>query len=183
MAGCIDRGLEAVRPELAKVRRQRAIVRAVAATLERGGKRGAREFDLLEEELSGKRGPACQHMATVMGAWSAGLFAGPKSLPADNLDLERWFRLPKGHERRVHGHAHAGVRLVQEGPTLIPALDAHALHPDPFDAGSLLPFKDAQPPSCQRAAMRRRAIMRRARSKSQRKKLLRELEQQYQNSS
>ena len=43
----------------------------------------------------------------------------------DNLDLERWFRLPKGHERRIHGHRHAGVRIVQEGPTLVHALDAH----------------------------------------------------------
>src|SRR5213079_3393585 len=24
----------------------------------------------------------------------------------DNLDLERWFRLPKSHERRIHGHRH-----------------------------------------------------------------------------
>src|SRR4029453_9552291 len=32
-------------------------------------------------------------------------------LPQDNLDLERWFRQPKGHERRIHGHRHVGVRL------------------------------------------------------------------------
>ena len=172
-----------MKPELAKARRQRAMLRAVSATLEQGGKAGAREFDLLGEELAGRRDPALQHMAKVMGAWSAGLFAGPKGLPADNLDLERWFRLPKGHERRVHAHAHAGVRLVQEGPTLVPALDAHVLHPGPFDAASLLPFKDAQPPPCQREAMRRRRVMRRARSRRERKKLLRELEEQYQNSS
>jgi hypothetical protein len=155
----------------------------VAATLEQGGKGGAKQFDLLEEELAGKKDPVCLHMAKVMGAWSPGLFAGPKSLPADNLDLERWFRLPKGHERRVHGRAHAGVRLVLEGPTLVPALDAHASHPGPFDAADLLPFKDAQAPACQREAMLRRQIMRRARSKSQRPKLLRELEQQYKDSS
>ena len=159
------------------------MLRAVSAALEQGGRAGERRFELLEEELAGRRDPAYRHMARVMGAWSGGLFAGPEGLPADNLDLERWFRLPKGHERRVHGHAHAGVRLVQEGPTLLPALDAHALHPQPFEAGSLLPFKDAQAPACQREAMRRRRVMRRARSKSHRKKLLRELEQQYQNSS
>jgi hypothetical protein len=45
-------------------------------------------------------------------------------LPHDILELERWFRLPKGHERRIHGHRHAGVRLVQQGATLLPALDA-----------------------------------------------------------
>lgn len=183
MAGCIDRGLEAVKPELARVRRQRAMLRAVSAALEQGGRAGRKQFDLLEEELAAKRDPACQHMARVMGAWGEGLFAGPKGLPADNLDLERWFRLPKGHERRVHGHAHVGVRVVQEGPTLIPALDAHVLHPEPFDAAALLPFKDAEAPRCQREAMHRRRVMRRARSKSQRKKLLRELEEQYQNSS
>jgi 2,3-bisphosphoglycerate-independent phosphoglycerate mutase len=38
--------------------------------------------------------------------------------------LERWFRLPKSHERRIHGRRHAGVRLVQTGATLVPALDA-----------------------------------------------------------
>jgi hypothetical protein len=179
LAGCIDRGLKHVKPELAAVRRQRTVLRAVVATLEQGGKRGAQQFDRLQEELAGKRDPVSRHMAKVMDAWSPGLFAGPKDLPADNLDLERFFRLPKGHERRIHGHAHAGVRMVQEGPTLIPALDAHQLHPQPFDASVLLPYQHTRPPSCQTDAMRRRRIMRRARSKSQRKKLLRELEEQY----
>jgi hypothetical protein len=35
------------------------------------------------------------------------------------LDLERWFKRPKGHERRLHGRRHAGVRIVQQGPTCI----------------------------------------------------------------
>jgi hypothetical protein len=151
----------------------------VAATLEQGGKGGAKQFHLLKEESALKQDPVSRHMAKVMDAWSPGLFVGPKNLPADNLALERFFRLPKGHERRIHGHAHAGVRLVQEGPTLIPALDAHQLHPQPFDAPGLLPYRSAQPPACQTEAMRRRRIMRRARSKSQRKKLLRQLEEQY----
>ena len=47
----------------------------------------------------------------------------------DNLDLERWFRLPKRHERRIHGRRHAGIRIVQDGPTLVLALDAHVAHP------------------------------------------------------
>ena len=33
----------------------------------------------------------------------------------DNLDLERWFRLPKSHERRIHGRRHAGIWIVQDG--------------------------------------------------------------------
>ena len=67
-------------------------------------------------------------MAVVMAAFCVGLFAGGgklRGLPLDNLDLERWFRLPKGHERRINGRRHAGVRLVQEGATLMPVLDAN----------------------------------------------------------
>jgi hypothetical protein len=171
--------LEQVKPELAKIRRHRALLRAVSATLEQGGKRGTGQFEALREELAGTEDPVCQHMAKVMGAWSPGLFVGPANLPEDNLDLERWFRLPKGHERRIHGHAHAGVRLVQEGPTLIPALDAHALHPEPFDVAALLPYQKAEAPASQVQALRRRRIMRQARSDSQRSNLLRELERQY----
>ena len=88
--------------------------------------------------------------------------------------------------RKVDGigdHNVFGVRLVQEGPTLIPALDAHVLHPEPFDTAALLPFQEAQEPSSQREALHRRRIMRRARSKSQRRQLLRELEKQYADSS
>jgi len=159
--------------------RYSTVLRAVAATLEQGGQRGARQFQALQEELAGKQHPVSQHMARVMEAWSPGLFVGPANLPEDNLDLERWFRLPKGHERRIHGHAHAGVRLVQEEPTLIPALDAHALHPEPFDAAALLPFQDAEAPASQVEALHRRRIMRRARSELQRQLLLRELERKY----
>ena len=172
LAGCIDRGLERVKPELVKIRRYRTILQAVAATLEQGGVRGGRQFEALQEELARGQDEVLQQMARAMGSWSKGLFVGGVNLPKDNLDLERWFRLPKGHERRIHGHAHAGVRLVQEGPTLIPALDAHALHPEPFDAASLLPFQKAQAPPSQLQALYRRRIMRRARSKSQRRKLL-----------
>ena len=47
-----------------------------------------------------------------------GLFVGEDKFEEirDNLDLERWFRLPKSHERRIHGHRHAGMRIVLEGP-------------------------------------------------------------------
>jgi len=54
--------------------------------------------------------------------------------PQDPLDLERWLRPPKGHERRMHGHRHAGVRLVQAGPTVRLALEAHREHPEPCRA-------------------------------------------------
>jgi hypothetical protein len=60
-------------------------------------------------------------MANVMGSFHVGLFAGGDDLASvqDNLELERWFRVAKGHERRIHGHRHAGIRLVREGATLV----------------------------------------------------------------
>ena len=96
--------------------------------------------------------------------------------PRDNLDLERWFRLPKSHERRIHGHRHAGIRIVLEGPTLVPALDAHAAHPEPFTVEDLFPYCAAREPPCQAEALHRRTIMRRARSRKKRPLLLAELE-------
>src|SRR5512135_2312520 len=89
-----------------------------------------------------------------------------------NLELERWFRLPKSHERRIHGHRHAGIRLVLDGPTLVHALDAHAAHPGPFTVDDLLPYRTAREPPCQTEARNRRTIMRKARSKKQRPLLL-----------
>ena len=103
-----------------------------------------------------------------------------RSVPIrDNLDLERWFRLPKGHERRIHGHRHAGVRIVIEGATLVHALDAHAAHPEQFTAADLLPYRTAREPPCQTQALNRRKIMRKARSKKTRPTLLADLERRY----
>ena len=102
-----------------------------------------------------------------MTSFAPGLFAGGQAMAflQDNLDLERWFRNPKGHERRIHGHRHAGVRIVQEGPTLLLALDAHLMHPEPFSATDLVPFQHASIPVCQTEAIHRRKVMRKARSK------------------
>ena len=116
-----------------------------------------------------------------MGSFRAGLFAGGDELASvqDNLDLVRWFRVAKGHERRIHGHRHAGVRVVQEGATLVHALDAHRFHPEPFGVADLLPYRSAREPECQRQAIHRRGVMRRARSRTKRPKLLEELERRY----
>lgn len=105
-------------------------------------------------------------MADVMTSFQKGLFAGADlaCYPRDNLDLERWFRLPKSHERRIHGHHHAGIRIVREGSTLIPALDAHAAHPDVFSRKDLSPFETAAAPPSQLASQQRHAIMRKGRS-------------------
>ena len=104
-----------------------------------------------------------------MKAWQAGLFVAVKGKggtesPGDDLELERWFRQPKGHERKIHGRRHAGVRIVQEGPTLLLALDAQLGHPEPFTAQELLPYRHAQEPADQTEAIQRRKVMRRARS-------------------
>jgi len=120
--------------------------------------------------------PIQQQMAGVMTSFRAGLFVGEGKFEdlTDNLDLERWFRLPKSHERRIHGHRHAGVRIVQEGPTLVHALDAHRAHPQPFTVADLLPYRKAREPLCQKQALTRRKIMRKARSKKKRPLLLAE---------
>jgi hypothetical protein len=125
--------------------------------------------------------PIQQTLATVMSSFCGGLFVGAGCFEdvRDNLDLERWFRLPKSHERRIHGHRHAGVRLVQEGPTLVPALDAHAAHPEPFTVADLLPYRHSREPACQQQALHRRKVMRKARSTKKRPLLLSDLERRY----
>jgi hypothetical protein len=131
-------------------------VRAVAATLERSGGNAQREtqFTTLRERLQASKDPIHHKMARLMTRFQPGLFAGGEALdlPPDNLDLERWFRQPKSHARRIHGRQHAGVRLVQEGPTLVLALDAHLQHPNPYTAAELRPYRDAPMPLCQEQA-------------------------------
>jgi hypothetical protein len=94
-----------------------------------------RTFDNLAAEFKREPDPIYQHMGRTMQSFAPGLFAGgdDAELPDDNLDLERAFRLPKSHERRIHGRAHAGVRIVQQDPSLLPVLDAHLRHPEPFE--------------------------------------------------
>jgi hypothetical protein len=125
--------------------------------------------------------PIHRQMVKVMTSFLAGLFVGEGQFEAirDNLDLERWFRLPKSHERRIHGHRHAGVRIVQEGATLVHALDAHAAHPGLIAVDDLLPYRGAREPPCQAQALSRRKIMRKARSKKGRPVLLADLERRY----
>ena len=128
--------------------------------------------------------PIRRKMAGVMISFLAGLFVGEGEFEEikDNLDLERWFRLPKSHERRIHGHRHAGVRIVQEGPTLVLALDAHVAHPGLFTVADLLPYGTAKEPLSQRQAIDRRKIMRKARSSKKRPLLLADLERRYRES-
>jgi hypothetical protein len=156
----------------------------VSATLDptSGPSEGRRAlFEALGDRLGAGTDPIRRQMAAVMRSFEPGLFVGGDNpdLPSDNLDLERWFRQPKGHERRIHGHRHAGVRIVQEGPTLLLALDAHLAHPGPFEGDDLCRYGKAQPPGHQLESIHRRKVMRKARSKKKRGPLLAELERRY----
>lgn len=184
LATCIDRGLVVVQPQQEVIRCHVTTIREVAATLDpTAGPLASRQgaFDAILSRLDGASDPVPEHMAHLMASFRTGLFAGGDDLASvqDNLDLERWFRVAKGHERRIHGHRHAGVRVVQEGATMVHALDAHRSHPEEFDVNDLLPYRSAREPTCQRQAVHRRRIMRRARSKVKRPKLLEELERRY----
>lgn len=184
LVGCIERGTELVREQLATVADDAEQLRAIHGTLdpETGSSAERRErFDTLAATLSGSPSPARQHMAKTMASFVPGLFAGADDLdlPLDNLDIERSFRLPKGHERRIHGHAHAGVRIVHHGPSLLLVLDAHIRHPEPFSSDDLAPWVDVPAPASQRECRRRRQIMRLARSAKKRPLLLAELERRY----
>jgi len=166
------------------IAQQVAEVRLVAATLdpESGRLKERRaQFAALQKRFAQSAEPCHAHLSKMMASWAPGLFAGGKAgnVPWDNLDLERWFGLPKGHERRIHGHQHAGVRLVREGPTLLPALDAHQERDGQFTAEELHPYRDRPMPADQEAARSRHRVMRQARSQKQRAKLLQELEQRY----
>jgi hypothetical protein len=185
LAACIDKGLDLVRPQQEAIRCHVETIQEVAATLDPAAKTSAQrqsDFDAILARLDGDGDPIHEQMAGLMLSFRSGLFAGDDTFDQihDNLDLERWFRLPKGHERRIHGHRHAGVRIVQEGPTLVHALDAHHTHPEPFSVDDLLPYRSARAPACQRQAIHRRKVMRKARSKTKRPKLLADLERRYQ---
>ncbi len=173
-----------VKPQQEAIRHHVTTIQEVAATLDPAmGRSAARQgdFDAILTRLEGDGDPVHEPMASLMGNFRTGLFAGGDDLAAvqENLDLGRWFRVAKGHERRIHGHRHAGVRVVQEGATMVHALDAHRTHPDLFGVDDLLPYRSAREPECQRQAIHRRRIMRRARSRTKRPKLLEELERRY----
>jgi hypothetical protein len=187
LAGCIDRGLDAVRTEQEELRGYVKDIAEVAATLDPATQSCAerqQQFEALRDRFESAKTPIHEKMAQVMTSFLAGLFVGENTLASinDNLDLERWFRIPKSHERRIHGHRHAGIRIVLEGPTLVHALDAHVAHPQPFTAEDLAPYRSAKEPPCQTQALHRRKIMRKARSKKKRPVLLADLERRYRES-
>ena len=187
LAGCIDRGLAVSRDALAQVGLYAQDLQAVdgilgpSATATRA-EREAR-FISLQQEWESSAAPVAQPFAKMMSGFAPGVFVGGETaeFPADNVDLERWFKGPKGHERRIHGHGHAGVRLVRQGPTLMLALDAHGHHDGPFTVDDLEPYGHARVPESQQQAVDRGKIMRQARSRKKRPVLLTDLEKRYLN--
>ena len=187
LAGCIDRGLEVSRDTLEHVRLYAQDLQAVDDTMRpsataTGDEREA-QFISLQQAWQSSTDPVHQHFAMMMSSFEPGLFVGGEAadFPADNLDLERWFKGPKGHERRIHGHRHAGVRIVWQGPTLMLALDAHVHHDSPFTVEDLEPYGHARVPESQQQAVERGKIMRQARSRKKRPVLLADLEKRYLN--
>ncbi|MDB5307660.1 MAG: Transposase [Gemmataceae bacterium] len=183
LAGGLDRGLEIVASEQQTIREHAREVQKIARALdpERGPSTKRRErFGRLRRRLARGGDPVRMQMAVVMAAFVGGLFAGGRlpELPWDNLDLERWFRLPKSRQRRIRGRPHAGVRLVHEGATLLPVLDAHR-DGQRFTAAGLAPYRHAQRPPDEHDAVHRRKVMRVARSKKKRPLLLKQLEELY----
>ena len=189
LAGCIARGLEVTREALTHVERYVQDLRAVHGLLKPSDEATEEEreaqFVSLWQEWESSADPIQQQFAKVMSSFEAGLFVGGEvaDVPEDHLDLERWFKRPKGHERRIHGRRHVGVRLVRQGPTLMLALDAHVHHEGPFTVDDLEPYRHSRVPASQQEAIGRGKIMRQARSRKRRHDLLADLEKRYLNSS
>ena len=145
LAGGIDRGLEVVRAALRHVGQCVKALQAVASTLGPSDEATAAEREgqcvLLREAWQASAAPRHQQCAQGMSSCQPGVFVGGEAadFPEDNWDLERWGKRPKGHERRLQGRHHAGVRIVQQGPTLLLALDAHRHHTGPLTVAALQP--------------------------------------------
>jgi hypothetical protein len=187
LAGGIDRGLAVSRDALEHVGLYAQDLQAVDGILRpsdaaTGEEREARCI-ALQQAWQSSTDPVEQHCAKLMSSFEPGVFVGGEAadFPADNWDLERCFKGPKGHERRIHGHRHAGVRIVWQGPTLMVALDAHVHHESLLTVEDLEPYGHARVPESQQQAVERGKIMRQARSRKKRPMLLADLEKRYLN--
>jgi hypothetical protein len=181
---CIHTGIALVEKQLTDVQGHVRTLHAVWLTLEASTgsneQRKAR-FDAKAAELAASDNAVELHMAKTMASFAPGLFAGGDDplLPKDNQDLERSFRLPKGRERRIHGHAHAGVRIVSQGATLLPVLDAHLRRAKPFLPEELAAYVNVPLPACQLESQRRHKIMHKARSRKRLPALLESIKAAY----
>jgi hypothetical protein len=187
LAGGIDRGLDVAGAVLTQVRSYLQDLQAVDNTLrpreKATGEAREAQCNALRQEWEASGDPMHRHVAQMMGRCEPGLCVGGEAadFPVDHLDLERWCKCPKGHERRLHGRRHAGVRLVRQGPTLRLVLDAHRHHDGVFTVDALALYRHAPVPASQCEAVERGKIMRQARSRKKRQKLLADLEKRYLN--
>jgi hypothetical protein len=185
LAGCMDRGLAVSRDAVEHVGLYAQDLQAVDGLLRPSDAASGEEREArciaLQQAWQSSTAPVAQHVAKMMRSFAPGLFVGGEAadFPADNLDLERWFKGPKSHERRLHGHRHAGVRIVWQGPTLMLALDAQVHHESPLTVEDLEPYGHARVPESQQQAVERGKIMRQARSRKKRPVLLAGLEKRY----
>lgn len=141
-----------------------AIIRVLSKHLqpEEGScKQRKRRFDYLRKKLLKGTGKWDLQVGKIMTSFRDGLFAGGDSLdiPADNLALERWFKNPKGHARRITGNKHVGTKVVYLGPTLIPTLDAHLTIDRPLSSADLHAYINAAIPKGQMEATERHQTM------------------------
>jgi hypothetical protein len=91
-----------VRSEHERIRGYVKEIQEIAATLEPGGGSCAarqRRFEELIARFVRSEDSIHQTMAGVMTSFLDGLFVGEGKFEGltDNLDLERWFRVPKSH--------------------------------------------------------------------------------------
>jgi hypothetical protein len=183
----IERGLRSCARLQAGLAQDVEVLKWIAALLEEtAGPTCERRqfFEQLSGELAGSGSARCRHMAKVMKAFTPGLFVDVPGarIASDNLDQERAFRLPKRHQRQLTGRAHTGVRIVRQGPTILPTLEAHLERREPFTARDLLPFRQTSLPSGQQQAEARYRLGRQARSKRLRPALLRSLYDRFRSS-
>jgi hypothetical protein len=170
LSGCIQRGLSIYNQNKATIDGYVKDINRVFETLQsENGTIAERQaqFRQLTAQFAASADAVSTHMSAIMQSFEAGLFVGSDDLdiPGDNLDLERWIKTPKGHERRLHGHQHVGIRMVCEGPTLLLALDAHLSRTAPFSYQELLPYVEAEVPESQKRSLERHRIMKKASSK------------------
>src|SRR5512142_3468799 len=106
LAGCIASGLDEVKEQQEVIREYVAVIAEVAATLEPGTEdctERQEQFEALIDHFEATEDPIRHAMATVMLRFLAGPVVGEEEYEGikENRDLERWFRLPKSHERRI----------------------------------------------------------------------------------
>jgi hypothetical protein len=167
---CIQRGVAVYQQEKSDIVTYVTQIQQVVETLNaENGPRNTRlsQFRTLTQQFAHTNDTVTEQRSKIMTSFESGLFVGNDDveIPDDNLELERWFKKPKGHERRIHGRKHVGMRIVNEGPTLLPALDAHLDRNTPFTYQDLLPYVAAKPPKSQRWSVKHKQVMTKARSK------------------